>query len=110
MTIVAAVPLAFTALLKWHVDRFKSTAEILGLQGDFDDSRRMPVPIFEHALLKRDWMPEFHWVPEDDGEFEKAKEHHHFGSDLRVLLFGRRAPSGRRKEKKRRKKEKEKYG
>ena len=44
------------------------------------------VPVFVHALLKLDWAPELHILPEDDKELEKALDHPKYGDSLRSLL------------------------
>jgi len=90
MTLVAAIPVSFIALLKWHVDRFKTTAQIIALHGSIEDipDTHAPLAKFEHTLLKKDWMPEFRLMPQDKEEYEKAKEDPVFGKTLKGLLYG----------------------
>lgn len=32
------------------------------------------IPQFQHALLKDDWAPQFHWMPEDAARLELARK------------------------------------
>jgi len=116
MTMFAAVPISFIALLKWSSRLYhllvrvimcrsnqtssgKDTSDNLALHFDYPELRRKPAPVFEHYLLREDWAPEFHWLPEDEVEFEKAKAHKQIGPALVELFYGTKGNSERRKRK-----------
>ena len=76
MTITAFVPIIFVLTLK-HLERstsiFSKTTALIASKAA-DTWWNTQIPEFEHELLKRDWMPEFHWVKEDRTEFDEAQE------------------------------------
>ena len=97
------MPVAILGILKWYVDRHK-TFDILKTKEDFiaidGNTEKAATPIFEHQLLKKDWMPTFHILPQDQEEYEKAKKDPAFGKLLRELLYGN---SERRRKREKRK-------
>ena len=99
MIMAACGPLIITAILWRHVGNRKTTGQIIGEMEDWRKEKKI-VSVFEHDLLKLDWAPELHILPEDEKEFEKALDHPKYGDSLRSLL-GMEIKKRRKKETKR---------
>lgn len=50
-------------------DLFLKVVDLISERGLADSG---PIPQYEHALLRRDWMPEFHFTGEDRAEYLRA--------------------------------------
>ena len=77
MTLFAFLPTTTILTLKQLEARTnmfpKTSALIGGLKGSRPDIWGR-IPEFEHELLRKDWMPEFHWDRNDRNEFLEARK------------------------------------
>lgn len=77
---VALVLLLLTAPLAYFIQQINKTTSTLLLPGSevgFGSEKgkhsEKEIPQFEHGLLKEDWAPHFHWMPEDSARLELAR-------------------------------------
>jgi hypothetical protein len=72
LILLATLPVGLIIFVKYREgedDLFLKVIDLVSERGLADDG---PIPQYEHALLQRNWMPEFHYTAEDRVEYLRA--------------------------------------